>query len=175
MRKGLLIAVLLAGGLAAGTLRTALAASDTWITTKAKIALLTTDGSGGSAVNVDTVDGKITIHGKVKTEAEKTKAASTVRTIDGVTEVKNLLQFVPEAERKMVKASDNEIKDKVSAALKADPTLESASVKVASVNDGVVLLSGKAKTLSQKLTAIESAHRVAGVRKVSSEIESDEK
>ena len=40
-------------------------ANDSWITTKAKLTLLTTDGIHVSAPNVDTVDGKVTLHGKV--------------------------------------------------------------------------------------------------------------
>ncbi|HEY7516085.1 MAG TPA: BON domain-containing protein, partial [Vicinamibacteria bacterium] len=58
--------------------------SDGWITTKAKIMLLTTDGVSGTKVNVDTVDGKVTLHGKVPTAAEKAKAETTVRGLDGV-------------------------------------------------------------------------------------------
>jgi osmotically-inducible protein OsmY len=48
-------------------------------------------------------------------------------------------------------------------------------VKVASVNKGVVLLSGKTATLEAKLKAIEWAAGVPGVRRVSSEIEAPEK
>jgi osmotically-inducible protein OsmY len=44
-------------------------------------------------------------------------------------------------------------------------------VKVASVNNGVVLLSGKTPTLSEKLRAIEIAWNVGGVSRVASEIE----
>ena len=49
------------------------------------------------------------------------------------------------------------------------------NVKVASVNKGVVLLSGKAETLDAKLEAIERAAGVPGVRRVSSEIEAPER
>jgi osmotically-inducible protein OsmY len=40
--------------------------------------------SGGTAINVDTTDGRVTLHGKVETEDEKTKAESAVKAIDGV-------------------------------------------------------------------------------------------
>ena len=53
-------------------------------------------------------------------------------------------------------------------ALKSDKRVE--GVKVASVNNGVVLLSGKATTLTQKLRAIELAWSVGGVSRVASEI-----
>jgi osmotically-inducible protein OsmY len=148
-------------------------AKDSWITTKAKIALLTADGVSATDVNVDTVDGAVTIHGKVRTEAEKAKAESAVRELDGVKSVRNLVQVVPESAQKAVKATDRDIKDKVEASLKADPALESGNIKVASVNRGVVLLSGKAETLDQKLRAIERAVAVDGVRRVATEIRTD--
>ena len=147
--------------------------SDTWITTKAKINLLTTDGVSGTKINVDTVDGKVTLHGKVPTAAEKTKAETAVRGIEGVKEVKNLLQVVPEERKDAVNASDDTVKDSVQSALKNDQAL--ADVKVASVNQGVVLLSGKTTSLDAKLKAIERAASVPGVRRVSSEIETAEK
>lgn len=148
-------------------------AHDAWISTKAKLSLLTADGVSVTAVNVDTVDGNVTLHGKVKTEAEKEKAEAAVRGIDGVKNIKNLLQVVPSEFKEQVKDSDDAIKGKVQTSLKSDANLE--DVKVASVNDGVVLLSGKTKTLDQKLKAVESAWTVSGVRRVSTEIETNDK
>ena len=146
---------------------------DAWLTTKAKIALLTTEGVSVTAVNVDTVDGTITIHGKVTSEAEKAKAEETVRHLEGVKEVKNLLQVVPASEMKIVEAKDSDVKDRVEASLKAAKTMD--DISVASVNKGVVLLSGKATSLGHKLQAIERVYTVNGVRRVSSEIETVEK
>jgi osmotically-inducible protein OsmY len=146
---------------------------DSWITTKAKITLLTTEGVSATGVNVDTVNGKVTIHGKVKSPDEKTKAEAAVRKLDGVKEVQNLLQVVPEEQRKAVSASDESIKDSVQNAFKTDPSLE--GVKVASVNKGVVLLSGEAKTLDAKLKAIEVALSQPGVVRVATEITAPDK
>ena len=73
------------------------ASDDTWITTKIRIALLTTDGAGRDAVKVDTEHGKVTIHGTVDSEAVKEKAEATVRAVGGVTDVRNLLQVVKES------------------------------------------------------------------------------
>lgn len=143
--------------------------NDAWLTTKATIALLTTDGVSATAVNVDTVDATITIHGKVGTAAEKAKAEATIRKLDGVKDVKNLLQVVPEDQKKMVDAKDSDVKDRVEASLKATNTMD--DIKVASVNKGVVLLSGKTASLGQELLVIEHVYAVPGVRRVSSEIE----
>jgi len=163
-----LAAALVFAGVAAAQADT----KDAWLTTKAKIALLTTDGVSATAVNVDTVDGKMTIHGKVGTAAEKAKAEQTVRQLDGVKDVKNLLQVVPENQQKRVDAKDSDIKDHVEASLKAAKTMD--DISVASVNKGIVLLSGKTATLGQKLLVIERVYTVAGVRGVSSEIETAE-
>ena len=163
-----LAAALVFAGVAAAQADT----KDAWLTTKAKIALLTTDGVSATAVNVDTVEGRITIHGKVGTAAEKAKAEQTVRQLDGVTDVKNLLQVVPEDQKKRVNAKDSDVKDRVEASLKASNTMD--DIKVASVNKGVVLLSGKTPSLGQKLLVIERVYTVDGVHRVSSEIETVE-
>ena len=146
---------------------------DPWITTKAKIALLTADGVSVTAVNVDTVEGNVTLHGKVKSEGEKERAAAAVRKVDGVKDVKNLLQVVPEAFKEATDVADSSIKDGVEASLKGAPALK--DVKVASVNKGVVLLSGKTDGLGHTLQAIEAAYKVPGVRRVASEIEPSDK
>ncbi len=146
---------------------------DAWLTTKAKIALLTADGVSATAVNVDTVDGQVTIHGKVRTAQEKSLAESAVRKVDGVAAVKNLLQVVPEADKEMVTATDESLEDTVEAVLAADKALE--GIKVASVNKGVVLLSGTARDLESELKAIELALACPGVRRVAEEIKTDEK
>ena len=147
--------------------------NDAWLTTKAKISLLTTEGVSVIGVNVDTVNGAVTLHGKVKTQAEKEKATLAVRGIDGVKSVNNLLQVVPAAFKDSVEATDDVIKDGVQAALKADSG--ASGVRVASVNKGVVLLSGRVVGLDEKLRAIELAAGVKGVRRVASEITTDKK
>lgn len=167
LKIGLAIALMAAGAVTASA-----DVKDTWLTTKAKIALLTTDGVSVTAVNVDTVDGKITLHGKVGTAAEKAKAEQLVRQLDGVKEVKNLLQVVPQDEKKMMDIKDSDVKDRVEASLKAAKTMD--DIRVASVNKGVVLLNGKTPSLGQKLLIIERVYGVDGVQRVASEIETVE-
>ena len=146
--------------------------NDSWITTKAKIALLTTDGFSVNGVNVDTIHGNVTIHGKVGTTEDRTRAEQTVRKVKGVKTVNNLLQVVHSNVKELVSANDSDVKDRVEASLKADSKME--DVKVASVNNGVVLLSGKTDSLTEKLRAIENAYSVNGVHRVASEIQTIE-
>lgn len=157
---------------AAGSVTARADVNDAWITTKAKIALLTMDGFSVSGANVDTIRGNVTIHGKVATTADRTRAEQTVRDVKGVKTVSNLLEVVPSSVKDLVASNDSEVKERVEASLKADTKIQ--DVKVASVNNGTVLLSGKTESLSLKLRAIENAYAVNGVNRVASEIQTIE-
>jgi hyperosmotically inducible protein len=150
------------------------AESDAWITTKTKLALWNTEGVHSTRVHVDTNHGVVTVHGKVATQAQQRQAMQVVRGIKGVSEVRDLLQVVAEDDAKGTAASDSDIKRRIEAVLKADASLKGSSVRVKSVDKGVVLLSGKTHTLFDLLTAIEDADSVIGVRQVSSEIHAPE-
>ena len=144
---------------------------DAFVTMKTKIALMTTENVSTSDLNVDTVNGVVTLHGKVSTEAEKTKAGDVAMKVGGVKSVKNLLQVVPDSARKVSDRADSEIKYAVQAAFKANKRVNDSGIEVASVNKGVVLLSGKTKSIEAHLEAVEVAHAVRGVRRVSSEVQ----
>lgn len=164
-----ILAALLSGGLVAPAFA---AQPDAWITTKSKLALLTTEGVSATAVSVDTINQQVTLHGKVRSTEEKAKAETVVKAIDGVQGVRNLLEVVTPRHEKAVQRSDDDINKQVGKALKADVSLNDSSITVQSVNNGVVLLAGTAKTMTDHLSAVEIASGVAGVRHVSSEIQS---
>jgi len=174
MSKGKITRVLAAAGLAvlltAGVVRAA-DPPDSWITMKTQVALMTTEGVSTSHLNVDTVKGVVTLHGTVPSDAEKTKAEEVAKGIDGVKQVKNLLQVVPKSERSVVARSDDEIKKGVEDAFKENAVVKDSGIKVASVNKGVVLLSGKTKSMAAHLQAVKLADAVRGVRRVSTEVE----
>jgi len=148
------------------------ATPDAWITTKTKLSLLTTEGVSGTAIHVDTILGKVTLHGKVRTAEEKAKAESIAKKIDGVLEVRNVLQIVTPQREKAVQLSDDALKQRIEKELQADSSLKDSSISVKSVNKGVVLLAGTAKTLSAHLRAVETVAWVPGVERVASEIKS---
>jgi hyperosmotically inducible periplasmic protein len=145
-------------------------APDAWLTMKTKIALLTTENLSTSDLNVDTVQGVVTLHGKVPTEGEKAKAETTARRIDGVKDVKNLLQVVPDSAKKAVERTDDQVKDAVVAAFKANKRVASG-ISVQSVNKGVVLLAGKTESLQSHLDAVQVARAVPGVKRVATEVQ----
>jgi hyperosmotically inducible protein len=69
--------------------------ADAWITTKAKIALLTAEGLDGLGIDVDTFDGRVTLHGSAGSERQADAALERVRHVDGVRGVRDLLVVVP--------------------------------------------------------------------------------
>jgi hyperosmotically inducible periplasmic protein len=167
--KSSVLAVGLGAALAAPV---AAATPDAWITTKTKLALLTTEGVSGTAIHVDTVLGRVTLHGKVRSGEEKAHAESVAQKIEGVQSVRNLLQVVAPQRVQAVQVADDALKARIEKALQADPSLRDSRISVQSVNKGVVLLTGTAKTLSAHLRAVEVVAGTPGVQRVASEVQS---
>lgn len=72
------------------------AIDDTTITTRVKTAMLNDPAVGGLRIDVDTFKSVVTLSGRVKSEAERNQAIAVARGIDGVTQVKDALQVIPE-------------------------------------------------------------------------------
>jgi hyperosmotically inducible protein len=68
---------------------------DATITTRVKTALLNDPEVGGLRIDVDTFNGVVTLSGRVKSDAEATKAVQLARSIGGVTDVKSTMQVLP--------------------------------------------------------------------------------
>lgn len=73
------------------------AIDDTTITTRVKTALLNDPGVGGLRIDVDTFRGVVTLSGRVRSQAEHDQALALTRRVEGVGEVKNALQVIPDA------------------------------------------------------------------------------
>ena len=71
---------------------------DTTITTRVKTAMLNDPAVGGLRIDVDTFKGVVTLSGRVKSQGEKDQALGLARKIDGVVEVKDALQIIPEGQ-----------------------------------------------------------------------------
>lgn len=146
------------------------ATPDGLITTKAKLSLMTTGGVRANEVHVDTNDGMVVLYGKVPTAEQRAMAETAVSKIDGVREVKNLLQVVSAVDTKRVEAKDDAITKDVNAALKNDPALKDSKVSVKSVDKGLVLLTGKAASISDHYRAVAITDGVRGVTRVATEV-----
>ena len=66
--------------------------------TRVKTAMLNDPAVGGLRIDVDTFKGVVTLSGRVKNQAEKDQALALARKIDGVVEVNDALQVIPEGQ-----------------------------------------------------------------------------
>ena len=141
--------------------------TDSWLTSKTKIALFADDRVKGSEVKVETKDGVVYLRGKVDSAEAKAAADSVAKGIDGVKSVKNDLQVVSPGARKAVDAKDADIAKAVESRVKRESDLKKVDVRA---DSGVVTLTGEVPTISASAKASEVARGVNGVRSVKNEL-----
>jgi len=144
--------------------------SDSWITSKTKIALFADSRVPGTSVNVETQKGTVFLRGKVDSDAAKSAAEEVTKGIDGVKSVKNELQVVPASEKKMVEAKDEDLTKQVKTRLHNDARLKKVDVRV---DNGVVTLQGKVANIADSARASQLARGVPGVRAVKNDMTFD--
>lgn len=171
-RNAWLLALGVTALLAAGFVPARAGGSDAWVSTKVKMLLMNSPRVAGFPIDVDTDDGRVTLHGKVSENDQKVEAGRIALAGTGVVSVRNLLQVVPESRRKAVEVADDKLTKELNTVLESEVALANSSIRVKSMNKGVVLLAGKAASLSEHLLALELASSVPGVRQVASEVES---
>jgi hyperosmotically inducible protein len=143
------------------------AVTDSWVTSKTKIALFADDRVKGSEVKVETKDGVVHLRGKVDSAEAKAAADSIAKGIDGVKSVKNDLQVVSPGARKAVDAKDADIAKAVESRVKRESDLKKVDVRA---DSGVVTLTGEVPTITASAKASEVARGVNGVRSVKNEL-----
>jgi len=141
--------------------------SDSWITSKTKIALFADERVKGTQVSVDTQKGVVHLRGKVDSEEAKTAAADVAKNIEGVQSVKNDLQVVSPTARKEVNANDKDIDKAVEARMKRDTQFKKVDARA---DSGVVTLTGEVPTITASAKASEQARAVPGVKSVKNEL-----
>lgn len=142
---------------------------DSWITTKAKLALTTDGRTKARNISVETRGAVIMLRGKVSSTEERAAAEEIARGIGGVAYVSNALQIVPDDQRKAVDAKDDGIETAIRDRLTRDTQLKDASIKVRSDNS-VVTLRGKVQDPKAKSHASDVVRGVPGVRAVRNEL-----
>lgn len=143
------------------------AVSDSWITSKTKIALFADERVKGREVGVDTQKGVVYLRGKVDSDEAKTAAAEVAKNIEGVQSVKNDLQVVAPMARKAVDASDKDIAKAVGSRLSKDMQLKKVDVRA---DGGVVTLTGEVPSITASAKASEMARNIPGVKSVKNEL-----
>ncbi|MGV3624067.1 MAG: BON domain-containing protein [Archangium sp.] len=144
------------------------ARADGFITSNTKLSLWTLNGLRSRSVHVDTSAGVVTLYGEVPSAEHLARAEKTAAGIEGVRSVKNLLKVVPASET--AARSDTDISDDAQMALRSDAALKDSRILIRSVERGVVLLTGTATSYGDQLHAITIVDRVAGVRRVTTEV-----
>lgn len=143
-------------------------AADAWITMKIQSQLFADDDVRPQTIDVDTVDGRVTLTGVLDTEEAKAQALAIARTTDGVTSVDDRLFLATEsrdAPATTEENADEAITTRVRAAFFTDPRIKPWNVDV-QTSDGTVLLSGVVDDEAARQRAVEVASRVEGVIEV---------
>jgi osmotically-inducible protein OsmY len=141
--------------------------SDSWLTAKTKIALYGDDRVKGGQVSVETVNGAVSLRGKVDSDDAKAAAASVAQAVEGVKSVRNDLQVVPPGDRKVVDISDKDITRQVEGRLSKDAQLKKVDVRT---DGGAVILMGAVSSIGASARASELARGAPGVRMVKNEL-----
>ncbi|HEY7652710.1 MAG TPA: BON domain-containing protein [Methylomirabilota bacterium] len=143
------------------------AISDSWITSKTKIALFADERFKGTQVSVDTQKGVVHLRGKVDSDEAKAAAAEVAKSVEGVQSVKSDLQVVAPVARKAVDANDRDIAKAVESRISKDAQLKQVDVRT---DGGVVTLTGEVPSIMAAARASEMARNVPGVKSVKNEL-----
>lgn len=112
-------------------------------------------------LNIDTIDGRVTLTGTVDAYWSKQEAARAARRVSGVRFVENLLVVNPST----LIRSDSEIKDAIKNAFLLDYQVPDQQISV-EVDHGHVTLTGSVELAYQRQAAVDNALKIAGVTSV---------
>ncbi len=166
--------------------RSAHPVDDSIITTKVKGKLLKDKATRADNIEIETVDGVVNLTGTARSKAKAARAVTLARQVKGVKSVKNNIQMAAgdtaaATDKNMDKAStadhrrsnqpvkDTTITTKVKAKFVEDSTVSATDIHVKTIN-GVVNLTGNAKSRDESSKAAEIARGVDGVKSVSNKI-----
>ncbi|MDB6165758.1 MAG: Osmotically-inducible protein OsmY, contains domain [Lacunisphaera sp.] len=142
--------------------------SDKWIALKIRSRLLVKGNVSAASTKVDVADGHVTLTGTADNVAQKELTEVYAKDIDGVKGVNNQLvvKSSPPAKETMgEKVDDASITSQVKYALLTHKSTSALKTKVAT-SDGVVHISGEAKSDAEKSLVTKLAHDVRGVQSV---------
>jgi len=163
-----LVVLVLGTGACASTSPAAKKVDDAALTAKVKTKITADPELNPFKIDVDTLDGVVTLRGTVSTEEKSAEAAKLARMTEGVINVTNRLNVHRGAMAKD-RVGDAALASEVSADLSADPDVSAHKIDV-DVKDGVVTLSGMVNSDFARRHAEEVAHKVDGVRRVINEL-----
>jgi len=136
---------------------------DSAITAKVKAALIQNSEVSAGKIDVDTVEGKVTLSGVVPSAGEAAEAVRVSQGIEGVRSVRNNLQIGSRTAGQTI--DDQILANKIKAKLIAEPGVRSLNVDV-DVYQGVVTLTGSVNNQTEKDKVLGIAAKTAGTRSV---------
>ena len=143
---------------------------DATISTKIESKLAADPEVSAFNVDVDTINGIVTLRGEVEKASARTEAYELALNTKGVQEVRNEIRVVSPAEEDDEELSDGWITTKVKAKITADPQLNPFNIDV-DTEDGVVILSGIVESEESRQEAEKLARDTKGVVDVDNHLE----
>lgn len=149
--------------------------SDSWLTARTKIAFASDGRICGRAVSVRTLNGVVTVRGRVDDLAAKEATRELASRVSGVESVRNELLLVEPWLDGDVLESDETITEMVKRELVRDADLSNDSrLKTSKIgvetHDGIVVLSGDVPTIIVSSQASWTACQIPGVKAVRNEL-----
>ena len=158
------------GGGAAGGFKTATdertvgnMIDDATVATRVKTALIRDDGVKARNIDVDVLEGRVTLTGVVDSPGEAARAVAIAKTIQGARSVRDNLQSGAVTIGQSI--DDTVISTRINSALIAEKGIRSMNIDV-DVNRGVVTLSGIVRGNAQKNKVMAIARKTAGVSRI---------
>lgn len=145
---------------------------DAWINAQVKHVLMKDKQAPGLQINVDTMNGVVTLRGRLDSRAEADWAVRLASSIKGVKSIDDQLQ-VPQATEGVAGRpaspldSDSAIGKKVKAALTANSEMTKVDVDM---HNGVVTLQGEVTEIDHAAKAAEIALATEGVKSVNNQL-----
>ena len=168
-------AVVIGGALLAGCQATETPPiADSYLTSKAKIALFADARVKGRQIDVETTNGQVMLRGLVDSDAAKQAAEDIAKELDGVKSVKNDLEVVAPSNREAVEENDAIITAIVKEHMAKNTKLGDADIAI-QTNAGVVSLTGEVQDILASADASWIAWQIPGVQSVKNDLTWKEK
>jgi osmotically-inducible protein OsmY len=167
----LVAVVAVATSACAGSQHASQRAADRATTTRVEARLAADPDGSMMDVDVDTIDGIVTLRGETENETERIAAIDVARHTKGVKGVRDLLVVEDRAlgDNMQHEFSDAWIRAKVGTRLTSDPDISRFRLDI-DVDGGVVTLSGTVPNEYMKRHAEEVAMKTEGVKRVKNEL-----
>jgi hyperosmotically inducible protein len=146
--------------------------SDAWLITKVKTSLLFHRSVSATSTEVDAKDGIVTLQGDAASQAQKDLTTEYAKDVDGVKEVKNVMVVATPSEQAQTagdKIDDASITGLSKMTLLYHRSTSGLNTSVTTKN-GVVTLTGKAKSAAQMDLATKYVNDVNGVKSVKNQM-----